>query len=556
MIERKPPRSPERSLSALELGAQRYPYFRKHILLDQPVSAEAVKAISTATGLGERQVRSYAARYKENPIPESLAPRPKGPFPGSHHMSDQTLEIIDKLAAEIFLQPTPPKVAEAARIIRGLLVADNGDYCLPDGEVSSERVIERIINDISLPARARTSMGSKSRSANEPHPGEYLSEGFLDLVQMDHTRGDVILVDSVYREQLGRPWLTLLIDIWTRCILGWYVSFGDPSIYRCGRAVANALLPKEPLLRHFGLELDYPVYGFFKRLHADQAKPHRAIAFRAACASYGIDPDVRDPGPAHHGGHIERLIGTMIGKMRILPGSTGSNVTERDGYDAEAAATMTLFEFERWLLCQIGIYHLHPHSALGGLCPAQLWEREVRRHGPLVPVALDPDTLFRRFLPIAPLTVLSSGINIKYRRYWHPKLKSRIGQKIDVAIDESTIQHVFALIDGGYQQLDIIGQYPDVSVAEWEAARKLVKLDGRTFQADGAKAQTARLIHEARKEVLASQARTKESRARRKRAEKEGVAHADIGKEPKAETEPPRWIAAAELGDDDWLRRP
>src|SRR3546814_1278497 len=78
-----------------------------------------------------------------------------------------------------------------------------------------------------IPSRvwAKATMGSKTRSAHEPHPGEYASEGFLDLVQMDHTKGDVILVDSLRREQLGRPWITFLIEIWTRSILGYYVSF-------------------------------------------------------------------------------------------------------------------------------------------------------------------------------------------------------------------------------------------------------------------------------------------------------------------------------------------
>ena len=47
-------------------------------------------------------------------------------------------------------------------------------------------------------------MGSKTRSAHEPHPGEYASEGFLDLVQMDHTKGDVILVDSLRRAHVAQ----------------------------------------------------------------------------------------------------------------------------------------------------------------------------------------------------------------------------------------------------------------------------------------------------------------------------------------------------------------
>src|SRR3546814_18517828 len=102
--------------------------------------------------------------------------------------------------------------------------------------------------------------------------------------------------------------------IWTRSILGYYVSFGDPSIFRCGRAVASAVLPKEPALAHLGVDVSYPMHGLFRRLHADQAKPHRSEAFRRACVRNGIGPDVRRPGPAHLGGHIERLNGTVIGK--------------------------------------------------------------------------------------------------------------------------------------------------------------------------------------------------------------------------------------------------
>src|SRR3546814_8098850 len=105
------------------------------------------------------------------------------------------------------------------------------------------------------------------------------------------------------------------------------------------------------------------MHGLFRRLHADQAKPHRSEAFRRACVRNGIGPDVRRPGPAHLGGHIERLIGTMIGKLRLLPGATGSNVAARDGYDAEADAAMTLVEFERWLLCQIAIYRSEEHTS-------------------------------------------------------------------------------------------------------------------------------------------------------------------------------------------------
>lgn len=553
MIERKPSRAKVTSAAALATGAALYAVFRQHVPLEGPLTASVVIAVSAATGLSDRQVRRLAARFRANPVAASLAPTPRGPRVGSHRISEPVKEAIEQLTSEIFLTKPTPTAALAAREIRGLLIADDGDFQFPPADVPSERTIVRLIGEISEPQRARASMGSKQRSAHEPHPGAYHSGGLLDLVQMDHTRADVILVDSAHREELTRPWITLLIEVWTRSILGFYVSFGDPSIFRCGRAVANALLPKEPLIKGLGVEIAYPMYGQFRRLHADHAAPHRAESFRRACLANGIDPDIRPRGPAHFGGHIERLIGTMVGKMRLLPGATGGNVTQRDGYDAGKEAAMTLEEFERWLLLQIAIYHNSPHKALGGKCPAQAWEETVSGHPPLLPACLDVTHLTRQFLPARERTVQHYGVQILHRRYWHPVLAPRIGQQITVHHDERTLQEVYAEIDGGFVPLPVVGIYPDVSEPEWEAERKRQRREGAAFQADGAMAATARYIQAARREVLAAQHRTGRSRMERKRQEREGLSHASPPKSQVTDVQT-QWVAVAELPEDDWLK--
>lgn len=554
MVEQIPPPVQKRSLKSLEVGLSLFPHFRKHIPLTGPVTSTQVAAICAATGLKERQIRSLAARYRAHPVAESLAPRPRGPAKGSHRIAPDVKQAIESLIREIAMTMVPPSRAEAARQICSLLRADNGAYRFPEHLIPSEKTIERLLSEVPSRIWAKTSMGSKTRSAHEPHPGEYRSEGFLDLVQMDHTKSDVILVDSVRREQLGRPWVTFLIEIWTRVILGYYVSFGDPSIFRCGRAVASALLPKEPVLAHLGIEVAYPMHGLFRRLHADQAMPHRSEAFRRACMRNGIDPDVRKPGPAHLGGHIERLIGTMVGKLRLLPGATGSNVSARDSYDPEEAAAMNLPEFERWLLCQIAVYHLTPHTALGGLCPAQVWAREAAMHGPLLPISLEPEALFCQFLPSKTLTVHASGVQIRHRRYWHPALANRLGQKIDVSWDERTIQHVFAELDTGFVRLPVIGVYPDVGEADWEASRAQVRALGQAYQADGGRAAAARAIAAANMEVHQARRRTSEARRQAKRREREGVTLADLRQAPQPQPERIEWKSAAELGEDTWLK--
>ena len=77
---------------------------------------------------------------------------------------------------------------------------------------------------------------------------------------------------------------------------------------------------------------------------------------------------------------------------------------------------MTIDEFERWLLLQIGIYHNTPHVGLGGRCPAQVWEREAAGDAPLLPAWLAIGHLTRQFLPASELTVHSYSVQIRHRR--------------------------------------------------------------------------------------------------------------------------------------------
>lgn len=41
----------------------------------------------------------------------------------------------------------------------------------------------------------------------------------MDILQIDHTRVDVIVVDRERRQPIGRPWLTLSIDIASRAVV-------------------------------------------------------------------------------------------------------------------------------------------------------------------------------------------------------------------------------------------------------------------------------------------------------------------------------------------------
>jgi putative transposase len=48
----------------------------------------------------------------------------------------------------------------------------------------------------------------------------------LELVQIDHALVDVVVVDELARKPIGRPWVTLAIDVATRAVLGFHLVAG------------------------------------------------------------------------------------------------------------------------------------------------------------------------------------------------------------------------------------------------------------------------------------------------------------------------------------------
>jgi putative transposase len=51
----------------------------------------------------------------------------------------------------------------------------------------------------------------------------------LERVEIDHTLVDTHIVDAKDRGPLGRPWLTIAIDVATRVVLGFCLTLESPS---------------------------------------------------------------------------------------------------------------------------------------------------------------------------------------------------------------------------------------------------------------------------------------------------------------------------------------
>jgi putative transposase len=272
--------------------------------------------------------------------------------------------------------------------------------------------------------KARELLDPVSVSTMQPdHP--------MDLLQIDHTPVDVIVVDQQKRLPIGRPWLTLAIDVRTRMVAGFHVSLWSPSTISLSLALSQAVLPKNSWLADRELQtLDWPVHGLPRAIHVDNAKEFHAEALLRGCQEFGIRLEHRPPGRPHFGGHIERLIGTMMGAVHLLPGTTFSNVAEKGSYASEQHASLTLPELERWLALQIaGVYHLSIHSALG-MSPLAAWQAQVETMTSSLRDPLDETEFFLSFLPAVPRHIRRDGIHLFNIRYWDNVLSPWAGRDV------------------------------------------------------------------------------------------------------------------------------
>jgi putative transposase len=183
---------------------------------------------------------------------------------------------------------------------------------------------------------------------------------------------------------IGRPWITLAIDVASRMVSGFYLSHDAPSIVSVALVLTQCTLRKDNWLSERGLgSIEWPVSGIPDEVHLDNAKEFHSHALVRGAQEYGIELSYRPLGRPHYGGHIERLIGTTMGAVHLLPGTTFSNTMEKGSYNSSKQATMTLAELEKWLALEVlGRYHRSIHSALG-VPPLVAWAQGMKVRGSL-----------------------------------------------------------------------------------------------------------------------------------------------------------------------------
>ena len=457
------------------LARQRERVIRRIFDDDGQTVAQRVARASRTLGLSRSSVYRLAQRYHLAAQTSSLLRGHRGTPEKHRRLSTSREVIVTRAIDEYFLRRPRAKVSQLIEEVR--------DRCQRTGlKPVSRKAIEMRISLLDPRLVKRRRHGAKAaHDAFGPVGGTYAVDKPLDVFQIDHTRVDAVVVDPLTRKAIARPWLTLIVDVATRCVMGMSVSLDPPSIHSVSLALTHACLTKERWIAERGLDLEWPMYGLPRALHMDNAQEFRSDAIRRGCDEYGIRKIFRPIATPHFGGHIERLIGTLMGSVHLLPGSTASNVAERGDYNAEKSATMTLAEFERWLALQIaGIYHHRIHRILG-VSPLAAWQTALEHD--LRPSLPDARPFTLNFLPLEIRKLVKDGIHLNCIRYWSARLPlvARLGDELIVRYDPRDLSRIHVLgRDGEYHDV-VYGdvRHPPISLWEYRFARDLLRAQQR-----------------------------------------------------------------------------
>lgn len=244
-----------------------------------------------------------------------------------------------------------------------------------------------------------------------------------EIWQADHTELDILVLDEA--GAVIRPWLTVIIDDYSRAVAAYRTSASVPSALQTALALRNAIWRKS--------EPGWTICGIPEVLYTDHGSDFTSHHIEQVCAALKARLIFSQVGQPRGRGRIERFFGTL--NTRCL--------SELPGYIAPggppAKPSMTLAQLDEALRHFIvETYHHTPHS-MTGEAPEARWSRGGFL--PRMPESLEQLDLL--LLTVTrPRQVHRDGIRFQALRYIAPTLAGFIGEAVTIRYDPADIAEI------------------------------------------------------------------------------------------------------------------
>jgi putative transposase len=241
-----------------------------------------------------------------------------------------------------------------------------------------------------------------------PHPNV--------MWQADHTPLDIRIFNE--KGQSARPWLTIILDDYSRCIAGYQISFQAPSALQTALTLRQAIWRKQQAHWH--------VCGIPSTFYTDHGSDFTSTHLEQVAADLKIELIFSQFGVPRGRGKIERFF-SSVNQLFLShqPGYSPSG-------DKEGIATLSLEEFEArfqtWLLED---YHYREQKEIQN-APQARWETGAFL--PNMPESLEQLDLL--LLTVAKTRrVHQDGIHFRGLRYLDLTLAAYVGEEVIIRYD-------------------------------------------------------------------------------------------------------------------------
>lgn len=204
----------------------------------------------------------------------------------------------------------------------------------------------------------------------------------LERVEIDHTKLDLVVVDDELGQVIGRPWLTLAVDVYSRMPVGFHLGFDDPSFDTVMRCLHHAMLPKSYIRERYPeIRNEWPCYGVPETVVVDNGREFHSKDFELACHQLGVQIQHTPRKSPWMKGTVERFFGQLNqGLIHSQPGTTFSNIINRADYDPRKNGvipfSLLVEMLHHWVT---EVYSRSEHRGIADI-PVDRWAAGVREY--------------------------------------------------------------------------------------------------------------------------------------------------------------------------------
>ena len=278
----------------------------------------------------------------------------------------EVLQFCHQAIETKYLRPernTVQKTLEDARI----RVTEANKFRLPSLALPlpTRRLIKRMVDKIPAFDKHAERYGRESaRKAFRFVRGHVVTEAPLERAELDHTQLDIIVVDDKTSKRIGRPYVTACIDDFSRCVLGIYVGFSQPSHQTVQLCLNDCYRPKFLKDEYPEIKSEWPAHGRMRDLVVDGALEFHGTSLEQSCNSLGVNLVISARRTPWFKGKIERFLGTLNRAVTEgVPGTTFRSIAEKGDYDSARHACITLSTLKKNIMQWIADdYHQRPHG--------------------------------------------------------------------------------------------------------------------------------------------------------------------------------------------------